>query len=255
MVARPIASLAVLALALAACGGRAVAPASGPSIASPPPTETASATPTERLSPTGPPPPSEKPVALPPGVPASYGPDDEPGNVPLEALVPKNAAVTGTWFASGDGLDAILVAYAQGADPLAQAHGLVEWNRFGAKPHWRATYGFWDRVKAGVFGITTQTGDATGDGSPDALTFESTGGSGACGTWRVIDLAASREIWDQQTCDATVAFSTHPVGLTLTQAVFKPGDSHCCPSAQRISQLEYDGTTFRATSKKVTPAG
>ena len=35
--------------------------------------------------------------------------------------------------------------------------------------------------------METQLGEATGDGSDDALVFEGTGGSGACGTTLLLD--------------------------------------------------------------------
>ena len=104
--------------------------------------------------------------------------------------------------------------------------------------------------------MTTQvlTADVTGDGSPEALVNEVTGGSGSCGTWRVLDLASGAEIWRRSMCDARVAPSAHPLGLEITEAVYAPGDAHCCPSALRTTVLTYAGDgRWTVASKTVTP--
>jgi hypothetical protein len=98
-------------------------------------------------------------------------------------------------------------------------------------------------------------GDATGDGSPDALTFEDTGGSGACGVWRVLDLAANAQVFERHTCDTTIDLSADPVGLSVREAVFEEGDAHCCPSAFTISILEFGGPSgWTVTSTIEQPA-
>jgi hypothetical protein len=118
---------------------------------------------------------------------------------------------------------------------------------------WRAVYGFTDPANAGVLGIHALIGDATGDGSPDALMFEDTGGSGACGTWRVIDLAANAGVFRRKTCDTTIDLASDPVGLVLREAAFAPEDAHCCPSATKVSVLTFDGgsawTVFSSTEQ------
>jgi hypothetical protein len=185
------------------------------------------------------------PVNLPAGVPSSYPKDAEPGDVPLIDLIPEASRLSGSWFppTAGGRPDMILVAYSTGNDPFRQTHGLVEWVRFTARPFWRATYAIAYPPSAGVLGISVQLGNAKGDGSPDALVFASTGGSGNCGLWSVIDLAASSEVLDRTLCDATITFSTDPVGLNLAQAIFAPTDPHCCPSSTRFSVLTWSGAT------------
>ena len=151
----------------------------------------------------------------------------------------------------------MLVAFAAPSDdPLRQARGIIEWRRFGDSPPWRPVYGLSDPAVAGVLEIHTLIGDATADGSPDAITFEDTGGSGVCGTWRVLDLAANGVVFTRKTCDTTIDLSRDPVGLVVREAVFDQGDVHCCPSATKISILTFDetagGWTVYSTTEQPT---
>jgi hypothetical protein len=134
-----------------------------------------------------------------------------------------------------------LIAFAaMSDDPFRRGRGLVLWRRFSDAPVWRAVYGVTDRPSAGVLDIRALIGDATGDGSPDAITFEDTGGSGGCGTWRVLDLAANADVFTTQTCDAMIDLSADPVGLVVRESIFAPGDAHCCPSSTKTSVLTFD---------------
>ena len=203
------------------------------------------------------PPQTATPVPLPPGVPASYEPDDEPGDVPPEALVPREAEVTGTTFARFPSAGtAIVVTYARGEDPFAREQGLLVWRRFPRSPHWRATFGFLDPARKEVLGIRVEIGDATGDGLPDALAFETVGGTGVCGSWRLVQIAEGTAVpaYPLMTCDASMEISADPVGLVLTEAVFKQGDPHCCPSRFRTTQLEWNGEIFEEMSRETHPA-
>ena len=130
---------------------------------------------------------------------------------------------------------------------------MVLWSEFPESPRWRAVYGFRDRAKDGVLGITAVTGDATGDGLDDVLSFESTGGSGACGTYRVISVADAAQVFEQTVCDSVIEIAVAPAGLTLTEAVFGPGDPHCCPSAQRVTRLRYTGAGWKVLSRETLP--
>lgn len=264
-------TLAILALAAITAGCRGggteaapsapsptVAPSPTPSSPTPSsrPSRTRSASPTP--TPTTPPSPTSGPPSLPPGVPAGYGPDDPAGDVPAAALVPRQSTVAGTWFARlpDRGGTAIVVTYARGSDPFRQEHGLVVWRRFSRTPHWRATYGFADQPRQGVLGIQVEVGDATADGAPDVLAFESIGGTGNCGGWRLIQPidATAVSVLPARTCDTSVVISADPAGLTVTKAVFGPGDAHCCPSAFRITQLGWNGSGFDVTDRHVSPA-
>ena len=72
----------------------------------------------------------------------------------------------------------------------------------------------------------------------------------------MIDLAAARQVFARALCDAQITVSASPVGLTLTRAVFRPGDSHCCPSALRTSVLTYLGEgRWTVASSRTTPTG
>jgi hypothetical protein len=246
-------ALVVLLGVLSACGGEPVpvAQPTTPTTSEPPSSPTPSASPTGSTTPS--PSPTASPIVLPPGVPSSYAPDDEPGDVPVDELIPKTADATGTEFPRFPrGEIGIVVTYVRGTNPFAAEHGFVVWRRFARSPHWRATYGFRDAARAGVLGIQVTLGEATGDDLPDALTFESVGGTGNCGGWRLVQLglALDDQIEPIDSCDAQIEFSTDPVGLLVTESVFKPGDAHCCPSKYRVTQLEWDGEAFSVMSRE-----
>src|SRR5262245_48008211 len=129
--------------------------------------------------------PSPYPSALPAGLPPSFGDAVGPGDVPVAALVPLKAEVTGSWRASTATGDTIVVAWEMpGGDPFRTDRGIAAWRRFddGGAP-WRPV---WARAfpsgHAPVRNVTAQIADVTGDGSDDAVVLAETGGSGACGT-------------------------------------------------------------------------
>ena len=188
--------------------------------------------------------PAVEPIGVTADTPSSYDRDVEASEVPPEALVPRGTSVTDVWLAETSAGSSILVAWVDpGTDPFRSEHGLVVWRRFpGVSPPWRPLFGLRNPPQRGVVQILAIIGDATGDGSPDALTFEDTGGSGACGTWRVLDLAANANSFKKKTCDTTIDLSTDPVGLVIREAVFEEGDAHCCPSATRTSVLVFEGS-------------
>lgn len=192
------------------------------------------------------------PVVLPPGVPPTYGRDVEPGDLPTDRLVPSGADVTGSFF-PGD--ETAIVTWAVGDDPFQREQGLVVWRRTaGDAAPWSATFAFRDPSRAGVLGIQVDTGDATGDGEPDALAFESVGGSGACGTWRLIALSpgADAQTYDRDLCDASVGISSDPAGLRVVESVFGPGDPHCCPSGTTTTTLTWTGERWHVRSREDT---
>ena len=243
----------MLLLVLAACSsGDPTPPATsgGPTSATPTVTATVTASVTESpASPT----PTVEPVILPPGVPATYRRDDDQANLPLERLVPPGVEITGTWFPDRETL---IVTWGAGDDPFRREQGVVVWRRTGSDPPWVATYAFLDPPKAGVLGVQVDTGDVTGDGHPDALVFENTGGSGVCGTWSVIALSPEGDgpTYTKDLCDASVEMSTRPVGLRLVESIFGPTDPHCCPSGVRTSILQWNGSRWRVTSREETGA-
>jgi hypothetical protein len=188
-------------------------------------------------------------VILPPGVPTSYPRDEDQAELPYDLLVPAGAEATGTWFPDRG---TVIVTWGVGDDPFLREQGLVVWRRTGLDPPWVATYAFRDPKKAGVLGIQVVTGDATGDGRADALVFENTGGSGACGTWRVVALSPRGDgpTYTNDLCDGSVEISADPVGIRLIESIYGPGDPHCCPSGVRTSTLEWNGTRWHVTSRE-----
>jgi hypothetical protein len=106
-----------------------------------------------------------------------------------------------------------------------------------------------------VLGIRLRSGDLTGDGYRDLLAFEETGGSGACGVWRVFAAVDGtlRELLRRRTCDTDISLARG--GLQVTAAVFEPGDAHCCPSALRQLTLRWDGSRWRREEVELIPLG
>jgi hypothetical protein len=244
----------MLCVALAACSSADTSGASSASPAATIPTPATTPLPTTS-SPSGSPVPD-----LPAGVPASFDRDVPSGDVPTDALVPAGTEVTGTWYATTSGGEAIVVAWAvPGSDPSDPflPRGVAVWRRFddGGAP-WRPVYGVAYTKKAGIYAIASVIGDMTGDGSDDALVLAETGGSGACGTYDVVDLALGTRIFDKQVCDTQITPSADPAGLTIIEAVYAPGDPHCCPSATRTTVMTYGAdAAWHVASRKVIPTG
>ncbi len=250
---RSLAVLLIVGSVAVACNGQS-SPAGTPSAAvSTSPTESPSPTVSSSPSPSA----SPQPTVIPP---AWATPIDKPipgEELPPRRLVPPGAELTATWFVPGAAHipGQVVATWGSGTDPLRREQGLVIWERYRERPAWRPTYTFVDPRKNGVFGISVLIGDLTGDGHEDLLTFEDRGGSGACGTWRVVAATEflPQDIYRKDACDTDV---TIRIGqLLIDEAVFKPGDPHCCPSAFRKTVLEYDGAKWKVVSREVTPAG
>ena len=204
--------------------------------------------------------PSPSPLPdLPPGLPPSFGHDVGPGDVPAAALIPLQASVTGSWEASTAAGDAIVVAWeVPGVDPIRPDRGLAVWRRFadGGAP-WRPVWGkAYPSRRDPLVNLTAQIADVTADGSSDAVILAESGGSGACGMSSVVDLATGAEVYRSSGCDRTVTPSGDPIGLEIREAVYAPGDAHCCPSDVRTTVKTYDDATgaWATASSTTSPA-
>lgn len=198
---------------------------------------------------------SPYPTDLPEGSPLSFGEAVGPGDVPAAALVPLKAQVTGSWQAATSAGDAIVVAWeTPGGDPFRTDRGITAWRRFddGGAP-WRPVWGrAYPTGRAPVQSLTAQIADVTGDGSDDAVILAETGGSGACGTSSVVDLATGSLVYRSAGCDRTVDPNAEPTGLVIREAVYRPGDAHCCPSKVRTTVLVDDGGTWQTATIRTT---
>ncbi|MEW6059398.1 MAG: hypothetical protein AB1551_04535 [Actinomycetota bacterium] len=195
-------------------------------------------------------------VQVPQDAPIAFGSDVGLPRFPVTELVPPGATADWTWsFGAPDGrLQQIAVIWSRGNEHLGQEHGFELWQRLAEGGGWAIVYAFTDPAEAGVLGIRAHTADLTSDEIPDVLTFESTGGSGSCGTWRVIasgDFGAS-EILRRKTCDTDIS----PEGgvLKIRAAVYAPGNAHCCPSAFRTTTLRWDGAAWEIVDRVVAPS-
>jgi hypothetical protein len=190
-------------------------------------------------------------------VPPFFEGDVGAANVPAAALVPLKTQVTGTWYGVTSEGEAIVVAWqVPGDDPLRLARGIAVWRRFddGAAP-WRPVLGEIVPRVAGVLGIDGLPADVTGDASDDVLLDLTTGGSGGCGRAIVLDLAAGDVVFDDEGCDRRVEPHAGPTGLLITEAVYEPGDPHCCPSSFTETVLTYaGGGAWDVASERAVPA-
>ncbi len=252
--------LAFLSFALlVACGDTDV---SGPTTVKPATSGPTSDPPTSSVSPSASPPvePTPEPdLHLPPGAPSLV---EDPADIArvsagdLSPLLPPRAeiAFTAMQRTPQDPIDQIALAWRSGTDPFASTHGLVVW-QLGAGPEWRALYAFTDRPPTGVLGITLEPGDLTGDGTADLLTSEHTGGTGACGRWRVVasEPGVATEIFRRDACDTEIAIAAGE--LRIREAVYEPGDPHCCPSAFRVTTLRWNGEAWVETGSETRLVG
>jgi hypothetical protein len=168
----------------------------------------------------------------------------------LTPLLPPGASYASR-FALRDPIEQIVLTWVDGS-PLRRRNGLIVWQRFEDE-NWHAVYAFTDPPRKGVFGIRLDSGELTGDAIADVLSFEDVGGSGACGTYRVIASTAAdaSEIFRRDTCDTQIAIAARD--LRIREAVFHAGDPHCCPSAFRESTLRWSGTSWDEVSSEVVP--
>ena len=196
-----------------------------------------------------------RPAEIPDGVPTSFDEDVAGRDLPVEDLVPPGDEVTGVDRAKVPDGEAVVITFATpGDDPFSQARGFVVWRREpGADPPWRAVYGLAHGERDGVLAISADVTDLTGDASADALIREETGGTGACATYRVVDLAAGVPLWKRSVCDAEIQPNPDPIGLYEVARVYGPDDPHCCPSAIRERVLAWDGDRFVVVSVETTP--
>jgi hypothetical protein len=244
---RRIALAGVLTFLLASC--------EGDTTPSPLPTLSGTSSPATPTAGSSPLPPSPPAATLPDGVPSAFSEDVPVRALPLAALIAPGDEVTGVGRARTSAGDAVVITFATpGPDPFLQARGFVVWQRSGGgEPPWQAVYGLAHGRREGVLSISVDVTDLTGEGSDEALIREETGGSGACATYRVIDLAAARPIWTRALCDAEVQPSPDPLGLLVVARVYEPGDAHCCPSAISERVLAWSSGRFVEVSESLTP--
>ena len=249
--------IVILALAGAACSG-SDEPTAAPSGATvPTTTETMETTPSPAPT-TASPSPSptltvDPDVRLPEGVPAIVEDAADLASIAsgdLGPLVPSGASYENRSTIE-DPFEQIALTWSDGVPPEGR-NGLIVWQR-SEDETWRAVYAFTDPARRGVFGVRVDTGDLTGDAIPDILSFEDVGGSGACGTYRVIARAGgdASEIFRREACDTQIAISSGD--LRIREAVFRADDPHCCPSAFRESVLRWNGTSWDEISSEVVP--
>lgn len=237
------AGVLTVALATAGCGGEA------PARSDLTPGTSGRVTTSMDPEPSRDPEPSPSPEAG--AMPTAFTADLAAPDLPPRALVPTGADVTGEWFAFTDRGAALLIAWVEpGTDHSRLPRGFAVWRHFDAEPHWRTALITRYGPEDGIQEIQIATADLTGDGSDDALVFEGIGGSGACGRWSVVDLARVKETYRRDVCDGRLEPGPRGApGLVLTEAVYRQGDAHCCPSAIRRTTLIWTGTMWRVMDR------
>ena len=196
-------------------------------------------------------------VRLPEGMPAIV---DDAADLALiaagdfSALVPPGAssANASVLVTPEDPIDQIALTWLD-EEPSGRRTGLIVWQRFEDPPIWRAVYAFTDRRRKGVFGIRVDTGDVTGDGISDLLSFEDVGGSGACGTYRVITsvLGDASEIFRRDTCDTEIAISRGD--LRVREAVYGPTTRTAARAPSAPRSCGGTATSWEEISSEVVP--
>jgi hypothetical protein len=240
----PLPLLAAFLFVGTACGGPsgAALPASTAQVTSlpTPSSGSASATDTDVAETVAPSPAPDHVSSL---VPPLFEDDVPSGDVPVAALVPLQTNVIGSWYlGSADG-EAIVVAWeAPGPDPIFAPRGVVVWRRYddGGAP-WRPIYSDEYVEDRQVLGVLVRTGDMTGDGSDDVLIDGVSGITSNCGSYALVDVVDAEAVFTREGCDLTIEPVDDPVGLEISESVFRPGDAHCCPSATRTVVLTYAG--------------
>jgi hypothetical protein len=246
--------VAILAIAGAACSGSAE-PIRTPSGTTAPTTTQTMPSLTPSAEPSSPDPgPAEDPdVRLPEGMPAIVDDADDLALIALGDLTPllPPGASHASRVALRDPIEQIVLTWSDGG-PLRRRNGLIVWQR-SEDEGWHAVYAFTDPARLGVFGIRVDAGELTDDAIADVLSFEDVGGSGACGTYRVIASTPgdASEIFRRDVCDAQIAISGGD--LRIREAVFHADDPHCCPSAFRESTLRWNGTSWDKVWSEVVP--
>ncbi len=193
-------------------------------------------------------------VELPPGTPGVVVEDLAPADLDLTSLIPRGTDVERSWTTRTP--VSVVIAYVKpSGDPFRADRGTLVWRHFDVAPAWRAVAWFPLDAEAGVLGIDGLVADVTGDGMQDVLLSASTGGSGACARWAVIDVSGATAVFARDLCDGRIDPSVDPVGLVVDQAVYRLGDPHCCPSAFKTTVLTYDGDgSWSVMSKDVRNA-
>ncbi len=181
---------------------------------------------------------------MPEGLPPSFEEDVPAADVPVAALIPLRAEVTGAWYGVTSAGEAIVVAWAfPGDDPLRLDRGVAAWRRFDDDGDpWRPVWGVGMTKRSRTLGVDGTVSDITGDGSDDVLLFAAIGGSGSCGSSTGVDLATGTVVFSRpEVCDAQIVPGPGGQGLVVTEAVYAEGDPHCCPSQLRTATLRYAG--------------
>jgi hypothetical protein len=225
-------------------------PAALPSSAAP---SASAAPPSDPVPPTSAP---QSSIALPSGLATPFAEDVPAGDVGLRELVPSGTDPAGAWYPRTTDGDAIVVSWQAPGDPFRTDRGVVVWRHSGTPALWRPVFAAtYPAARRPVLGISASIADVTGDGSDDAVVFAEAGGSGACGTYLVIDAEAGDAVFRRAVCDTTIEPSSDPLGLIVTEAVYAHGDPHCCPSATRTTVLQRDGSgTWRTVSVSTAAA-
>ena len=200
-------------------------------------------------------------VRLPNDAPTMYEESVDASDVPLQSLAPPRSTVGATWtgevltLSHSAASQALAFAWSRGGAGGSES-GLEIWDRWDSAVHapWNVVYAFTDRPVTGVLGVRFESGDLTHDRSPDLLSFESLGGSGACGIWRVIrmQVGAYEQIYRSQTCDTDVRISAGD--LAIRESVYGPEDAHCCPSSYRLTTLRWVRERWKVSSRTTVPA-
>jgi hypothetical protein len=171
---------------------------------------------------------------------------------PTQSLIPRGARVLGKRTLSDDQRVIRWQLGDHAKDPVSGLYGVtVVEGRIRLYSHRASRH---DR------GLSVETGDFSGDGRKDVLTFEDLGGSGGCGTYRAIVTGpgTARQVRIRDLCEDLGSIHIRHGGLLTAIGLQKdpttPLSPHCCYLRVRRTLERWNGARWARISTTTRPA-
>jgi len=170
---------------------------------------------------------------------------------PKPSLAPRGARVIGVRSLSDDQRLLMWRLGGHAEDPLSSLYGvtLVEGN----------TRLYSHRAPRGALRISVETGDLNADGRQDALVFDDTDGSGACGDYRAVITGpgTARETLARMLCEDEGTIHVRGGGLLFRLGATKDPKTrnqiHCCYLFVRRTLRRWNGARWIRVSSSLAP--
>jgi hypothetical protein len=178
--------------------------------------------------------------------PTSFATNYDARQVPLQALVPRDANVLSAWYPAGH----IVVAWDREDDGTDSSgyRGLwfSVWRR---SVGWRSVY----RARYSGYELAARPIDLTGDGRSDFFSRVETGGTAGCGVYRVVALARRvRQIYVRKHCLDQGVVTARRGQLVERDGLQHIGPGiHCCYRFTVTRVRRWDGEHWVTVSRRV----